>query len=81
MNKEEILEDVKRHLDYVNATNQKSIRDTEMEVMYQEIDRLNNNIKRANELLELLHYNFSDYDDIHERINDIQKALQGSDKE
>ena len=42
MNIEEVLENIKRHLDYVNATKQKSIRDTEIEVMYKEIERLNN---------------------------------------
>lgn len=49
MNIEEVLEDIKRHLDYVNATKQKSIRDTEIEVMYKEIERLNNIIKEVRE--------------------------------
>lgn len=52
MNKEEILEDVKRHLDYVNTTKQKSIRDTEMEVMYQEIDRLQNIINELEKYIK-----------------------------
>lgn len=67
--------------DFNLEEHQKVNRYEAIQVVLQEIERLNNNIKRANELLELLHYNFSDYDDIHERINDIQKALQGSDKE
>lgn len=36
----EILEDVKRHLDYVEATKQASIRDNEMKVMYDYITNL-----------------------------------------
>lgn len=40
MNIEEVLEDIKRHLDYVNATNQSSIRDNQIKVMYEEIERL-----------------------------------------
>lgn len=42
MNEEikEILEDVKRHLDYVEATKQASIRDNEMKAMYDYITNL-----------------------------------------
>ena len=42
MNKEikEILEDVKRHIDYVKVTKQSSIRDNEMEKMYDYITNL-----------------------------------------
>lgn len=42
MNEEikEILEDVKRHLDYLEATKQCSIRDNEMKVMYNYITNL-----------------------------------------
>jgi CRISPR/Cas system CSM-associated protein Csm2 small subunit len=36
----EILEDVKRHLDYVEATKQASIRDNEMKAMYDYITNL-----------------------------------------
>jgi hypothetical protein len=36
----EILEDIKRHLDYVEATKQCSIRDNEMKVMYDYITNL-----------------------------------------
>ena len=36
----EILDNVKRHLDYVEATKQKSIRDNEMKVMYDYITNL-----------------------------------------
>ena len=32
-------------------------------------------ILRASELLQLLHYKFPDYDDIHNEIEDIQKVL------
>lgn len=45
MSIEEVLEDVKRHLDYVEATKQMSIRDNQIKKMYEEIDRLNNDIK------------------------------------
>ena len=36
----ETLEDIKRHLDYVEATKQASIRDNEMKVMYDYITNL-----------------------------------------
>ena len=46
----EILEDVKRHLDYVEATKQSSIRDNEMKVMYDYIT----NLQEENEKLKNL---------------------------
>lgn len=42
----EILEDVKRHLDYVEATKQASIRDNEMKVMYDYITNLQEEINK-----------------------------------
>ena len=42
----EILEDVKRHLDYVEATKQCSIRDNEMKVMYDHITNLQEKNKK-----------------------------------
>ena len=44
---EELLEDIKRHLDYVNDSGLKSIRDTEMEKMYYYILDLQNNRDKA----------------------------------
>jgi hypothetical protein len=41
----EILEDVKRHLDYVEATKQASIRDNEMKAMYDYITNLQEELK------------------------------------
>ena len=47
MNEEtkEILEDVKRHLDYVEVTKQASIRDNEMKAMYYYITNLQEELK------------------------------------
>lgn len=60
MNKE-MLDDVKRHLDYVNATNQKSIRDIEMQEMYFEIERLNNKVEELMTLYTTERYVKEDY--------------------
>ena len=43
----EILEDVKRHLDYVEATKQCSIRDNEMKAMYDYITNLEKKYENA----------------------------------
>lgn len=59
MNEEikEILEDVKRHLDYVEATKQASIRDNEMKAMYYYITNLQEeNQKLKNKLKGNLMY-------------------------
>lgn len=45
----EILESVKRHIDYVEATKQCSVRDYEMKVMYDYITNLQEELKEANE--------------------------------
>ena len=45
----EILEDVKRHLDYVEATKQTSIRDNEMKAMYDYINDLQDTLKDREE--------------------------------
>ena len=42
----EILEDVKRHLDYVEATGQCSIRDNEMKAMYDYITNLQEEVNK-----------------------------------
>lgn len=54
MNEEikEILEDVKRHLDYVEATKQTSIRDNEMKAMYYYITNLQEENQKLVEELE-----------------------------
>lgn len=39
---------------------------------------LQNRIDKAYEQLQLLHYNFPDYDNMHERIENIQKVLKES---
>lgn len=51
-NIKEILEDVKRHLDYVEATKQASIRDNEMKAMYDYITNLQEDIKKLEQELE-----------------------------
>ena len=53
----EILDDVKRHLDYVEATKQSSIRDNEMKAMYDCITNLQEEIENlthivANKIIE-----------------------------
>lgn len=40
-------------------------------------EKLKEKIDKAYELLEILHYQFADYDDIHKRIEDIQKIIKG----
>lgn len=61
MNEEikEILEDIKRHLDYVEATKQCSIRDNEMKAMYnyitnlqKELDQYKNNWEELKKYIE-----------------------------
>ena len=42
----------------------------------EKINNLQSKIDRANELLQLLHYNFKDEDSIHNEIEDIQKVLK-----
>lgn len=39
---------------------------------------LQNRIDKAFQLLQLLHYNFPDFDNMHERIEEIQKILKES---
>lgn len=43
----------------------------------EEYEKLKERIDKAYELLEILHYLFPDYDNIHKRIEDIQKILKG----
>lgn len=43
----------------------------------EEYEKLKERIDKAYGLLEILHYQFPDYDDIHKIIEDIQKILKG----
>ena len=87
----ETLDDIKRHLDYVEATKQSSIRDNEMKIMYdyiaslqQKVEQLENIRKEAikfiNEWLFEAGGNGADmdYDTIVDLLNILNK---GSDKE
>lgn len=42
----------------------------------QENARLKDKNKKVLELLQILHYNFPDYDDIHKKIEDIEEILK-----
>lgn len=42
---EETLDDIKRHLDYVEATKQSSIRDNEIKIMYEYITSLQQKVE------------------------------------
>ena len=48
----EILEDIKRHLDYVEVTKQSSIRDNEMKAMYNYITNLQEENEKLKETLQ-----------------------------
>ena len=81
--KEDMLDDVKRHLDYVNATNQKSIRDIEMQEMYFEIERLNKELKSLQDSYDIeeeqANYHIDLTDDLREevdRLNNIINELE-----
>ena len=52
----EVLNDIKRHLDYVDATKQCSIRDNQMRIMYKEIERLNKQLQLISD--EFLKYDW-----------------------
>lgn len=75
MNIKEVLEDIKRHLDYVNETNQASIRDNQIKVMYEEIERLKERIDKAVKYITSVNLDDSD------NIEDLLKILEGEDKE
>ena len=47
-----------------------------IEKYQQENARLKDKNKKALELLQILQYNFPDYDDMHEKIEDIEKILK-----
>ena len=67
----ETLDDIKRHLDYVEATKQSSIRDNEMKTMYeyitslqQKVEQLENIRKEALEYIDghIFYYTDTPYD-------------------
>lgn len=45
--KEELLEDIKRHIDYTNAMNQKSMRDLQLENLFNYYNELQQRIDKA----------------------------------
>lgn len=82
----EILEDVKRHLDYVEATKQSSIRDNEMKAMYNYITNLqeeNENLKQQldfideqNKYIDKLEKMIKDYKQRNEKaIERLEKGI------
>ena len=44
--------------------------------LQQENARLKDKNKKVLELLQILHYNFPDYDDMHKKIEDIEEILK-----
>lgn len=50
----------------------------EIEYVEYYAEDLQNRIDKAYEQLQLLHYNFPDYDEIHHRIQDIEDVLKES---
>lgn len=44
-------------------------------------EELKGRINKASDLLQLLHYQFPDYDDMHKRIEEIEKTLKEDNKE
>jgi hypothetical protein len=75
VNIKEVLEDIKRHIDYVNATNQTSIRDNQIKVMYFEIERLNNIIKTKDEGIKAFVEDLCEESIEKEKIKVINKQL------
>ena len=47
-----------------------------IELLQQENARLKDKNKKVLELLQILHYNFPDYDDMHKKIEDIEEILK-----
>ena len=82
---DEVLEDIKRHLDYVKATNQFSIRDNEIKVMYEEIERLNKELKSLQDSYDIeeeqANYHIDLTDDLREEVDRLNKELKCSERE
>ena len=62
----ETLDDIKRHLDYVEATKQSSIRDNEMKTMYEYITSLQQKVEQLEnirkEAIEYVYKHIQEYD-------------------
>ena len=73
----ETLEEVKRHLDYVKATKQASIRDNEMKVMYDYITNLQKKYEEADydrhKLFEAKEKLQNDYQEAVDKITNLQE--------
>ena len=52
MSEEELLEEIKRHIDYTNAMNEKSLRDLQIEKLYNLLQQKENIIKEVREYIE-----------------------------
>lgn len=72
----EILEDVKRHLDYVEATKQSSIRDNEMKAMYDCITSLQEENEYSNHCNEELRKKITNLEYKIERLEENNKHLK-----
>ena len=84
----ETLDDIKRHLDYVEATKQSSIRDNEMKIMYDYIASLQKKVEQLEnirkECIDYIKHEIKDMplNGCKLRLNDLLKILnKGSDKE
>ena len=75
-NIKEILEDVKRHLDYVEATKQCSIRDNEMKVMYDYITNLQEENEYSDYCNEKLREKIAN---LEYKITNLQKKYEEAD--
>lgn len=71
-----MLNDIKK--DPLKAVNKMQENLAEILKLKKEKDNLQNRIDKAYEQLQLLHYNFPDYDEIHHRIQDIEDILKES---
>lgn len=76
----EILDDVKRHLDYVETTKQSSIRDNEMKAMYNYITNLQKEKENLKQQLDFIDEQNKYIDKIEKMIKDYksrnEKAIE-----
>ena len=75
----ETLDDIKRHLDYVEATKQSSIRDNEMKTMYEYITSLQQKVEQLENIRKETIKCINDYaienEDYSKIYNDEEKDL------
>lgn len=71
MNEEELLKVLNKEKSYTEEDLLLFIYD-----LRKENARLKDKNKKALELLQILHYNFPDYDNIHKKIEDIEEILK-----